>query len=99
MTDKQLRVDHDIVQRWNDHRDELAEMALDLGLTVSELPIGYSVSANGRQVAVFDLDDAGEFRWGWVEHATGAGRTDYRDEEPWAQALANVHNQGKARTA
>ena len=96
MSDKTLRPDFDVIQQWTEKRDEMRDFVVSLGLTCAELEHGYSVTRQGRQVAVFDLSEGGDFRWGWVEHRSQQGRTDYTSQSTWAQALSHVHTQRKA---
>lgn len=57
-----------------------------------------SLEAHGRQVAVYRSTREGEYLgWGWVEHANGNGRTEYRrwvDMRPALRELAKARGIG-----
>jgi hypothetical protein len=75
--------------------DELMMRIARAGFHVAETVNGYSVSTPvsdqrltraeaqliaGRQIAIYTVTADGQFRWGWVEHADGQGRTDFHDD-------------------
>lgn len=80
----------------------LAEQIRALGFAVVELENGYSVANSindqkltdptqrilpARQLSVFTVTADGAFRFGWVEHPDGNGRTDYHDFQEYLEAL------------
>lgn len=69
---------------------EIARDVHSLGLYVLPTvdPVNFSIErAGGGQVAWFSVDAVREFRWGWVEHADGQGRTDFRRWDEFRHAL------------
>lgn len=75
--------------------DELMMRIARAGFHVAETVNGYSVSIPvsdqrltlseaqliaSRQISTYTVTADGQFRWGWVEHADGQGRTDVHDD-------------------
>jgi hypothetical protein len=91
-----------------DRAENLVTSIEAAGFTVVEEENGYSVrvrlddrtltgttarSLQGRQVGIFTVTVNGIFWWGWVEHPSGTGRTDYYHFRSFLNAL-----QRKARS-
>ena len=83
-------------QAWAANREHMVSPLTALGFTVDAVGEGYSVTDDRQhQVAIFTLDVEGRFKWGWVEHKTGDGRTDFTSRAQWAAALTSTHNPRK----
>jgi hypothetical protein len=82
----------------------LRELIEASGLFAVVIPGAFSVRTHaafdeGTQVALFVLAPDGDFERGWVQHASGTGRSDYRDLADWFEALINVHATSKGRNS
>jgi hypothetical protein len=86
----------DSFQEWSANKDSLVSPLLQLGFAVDHMGDGYSVTDDRQhQVAIFTLDLDGRFKWGWVEHEAGNGRTDFTSRTQWAAALTGTHKSRK----
>lgn len=92
MADKEIRPDWSEVSEYVDEQRKLRRAALvaevqELGLRVVEENKGYMVLGT-HQVAIFTTTHLGDFRWGWVEHLDGTGRTDFDNWNDMRASLA-----------
>jgi len=65
----------------------LEDRLQQFGTVTPALSTGFSVVKNGQQIAYYDLTEDLAFRFGWVEHPAGNGRTDCLS---WVEFLAQL---------
>jgi hypothetical protein len=66
---------------------DLTDRLQQFGTVTPAQSTGFSVQKNGQQIAYYDLTEDKAFRFGWVQHRDGNGRTDCLS---WVEFLAHL---------